>query len=81
MNREMLCVTGELVGELVVGNAIGIVANNVILPKCDRTVDKIGVVLGTMVVSWMIGREWAKKYYKWCDHTFHTDNAYIIDRL
>ena len=81
MDRETICEIGELVGEAMLGAAIGITASNTIIPKCETKIEKIMVVLGGSVGCWMIGRAWCKAYYKWFDYVFETDHAYEIKFL
>ena len=81
MDREAKCIIGEVVGELILGSTIGIITNNVLIPKCNTTVEKMGVALGAVVGSWMLGRAWGKTYLKWYDCVFDTDHKCDIDNL
>ena len=81
MYRETKCIIGEVVGELILGSSIGILTNNVVMPKCKTTVEKLGVMLGTAVGGWMLGRVWCKTYLKWYDCVFDTDHKDCIDNL
>lgn len=81
MKKETKCKIGEVVGEVVLGLAVGVVTDNIVYPKCNNKIEKIAVTLGTGVGSWMLGRAWAKTYYKFCDEVFDTDFEDVIDAL
>ena len=81
MKTETKCMIAETVGELMLGGAVSIVLQNHVYPECDNKTEKVIVTLGTMVGSWMLGRAWAKTFYKFCDGVFDADFEDIIDAL
>ena len=81
MHKETACVVGEFVGEVVLGAALGTAVNKTIMSKCDNPVEKGVIYLGTLVGGWMVGRVWAKQWYKFCDAAFDTDFEEVIENL
>lgn len=81
MNKETMCKVGEVAGEVILGLATGVAVENIVYPKCNNKLEKVAVTLGTGIGSWMIGRVWAKHYYKFCDVVFDTDFEDMIDAL
>lgn len=81
MKTETKCLIAEAVGEVMLGGAIGVGLVNHVYPKCDNKTEKVVMTLGTMVGGWMIGRAWAKTFYKFCDGVFDVDFEDIIDAL
>lgn len=73
MNKTMKkCVIAEQVCEGLIGGAIGVVLCKTVIPKCNGFEATV-VALGTGALGWMIGRDFAKKFYKFCDNTFETE--------
>ena len=72
MKKETKCLIAEFVGEAFMGTAIATVLTKFVYSKCDK-VEKIMVTVGTLPVSWMLGRAWAKKWLKFCNETFDTN--------
>lgn len=66
------CVIAEQVCEGLIGGAIAIVLGKTVIPKCDGFEATV-VTLGTGALGWMVGRGFAKKFYKFCDDTFDTE--------
>lgn len=80
MDKETKCVLAEATCELVLGAAIGVGLNKFVLPKCDA-IEKVVVTAGTCVGGWMLGRGFAKQFYKFCDYAYGTDFSDIIENL
>lgn len=73
MNKTMKkCVMAEQVCEVLIGGASAIILNKTVTPKCNG-LETIVVTLGSGVLGWMVGRGFAKKFYKFCDDTFDTE--------
>ena len=72
MKKEDVCGIVELLGEVFIGGAIGIITRRTILPKCDKG-EKLIVGLGSLVMSGMIGRTFYKGFYKMCDEILDTN--------
>lgn len=72
MKKEDVCGIVELLGEVFIGGAIGIITRRTILPKCDKG-EKLIVGLGSLVMSGMIGRTFYKGFYKACDEIVGTN--------
>lgn len=81
MTIEKKCEIAEQVCEFTLGAAIGIVTTGCVLPKCKNGLEKAVVMLGTGIGGWMIGRSFAKQFYKFCDVVFDTDFSDITDVL
>ena len=79
--KEKKCVAVEQVCEALIGGAIGVVLVNNVFPKCNSTVEKIVVSLGTGAASFFAGRAFAKKFYKYCDDFHGTDFSDVIEKL
>lgn len=79
METKEKCKIAEQVCEFVLGGAIGACTNQV-LPKCSKF-EKVFVVSGAVIGSWVAGRIFAKHFYKFCDSTFDTDFSIEIDQL
>lgn len=79
--KEKKCVAVEQVCEALIGGAIGIVLARNVLPKCDDTVEKVIVTLGTGVASFFTGRAFAKKFYTYCDQYHGTDFSDVTKKL
>lgn len=73
MKKETKCVIGEVVGEVILGAAVGIAELKFVDPHLNTKFEKTAIHMGTMVGSWMLGRAWAKEYYGFCDKMFGTD--------
>lgn len=80
METEQKCKIAEQIGEFVLGMAVGAVLNNTVLPKCNKF-EKAIVVTGAGISSWMLGRTFAKHFYKFCDAAFDTDFSIEIENL
>lgn len=80
MNKTMKkCVIAEQVCEVLIGGASAIILNKTVTPKCNG-LETIVVGLGSSVLGCMVGRSFAKKFYKFCDDTFDTefeDDGYL----
>lgn len=73
MNKTMKkCVVAEQVCEVLIGGASAIILNKTVIPKCNG-LETIVVGLGGSVLGWMVGRGFAKQFYKFCDATFDTE--------
>ena len=72
MKKEDVCGIVELLGEVFIGGAIGIITRRTILPKCNKG-EKLIVGLGSLVMSGMIGRTFYKGFYKMCDDIVGTN--------
>ena len=81
MEKETKCVIGEQIGEVLIGGAIAIVVDKTIFPKLDGFRDEFIVTAGTIVGTWMIGRAWAKSWFKFCDAVFDTDFEDVYEML
>lgn len=73
MTTESKLMIAETIGEGLIGGAIGVVVVNNILPECDNKHDKVLVTAGGIIVSWLLGRKFAKEFYEWGDAVFDTD--------
>lgn len=71
--KELLCIAGEWVCETAIGYAGGILAREYILPKCIAKGEKVFALGGVYAAGWLIGRRFAKEFYKFCDQTFDMD--------
>ena len=80
MKKEIGCIIVTYTMEALMGVAIGVVIKNNVYPKCT-SVEKALVLVGTCVGSWMLGREFDKRFLKWCDNVFDTDFKEVIDAL
>lgn len=65
-------VVAEQVCEVLIGGAMGIVLCKTVIPKCN-TIESIVVAAGSGLVSGLVGREFAKKFYKFCDSVHGTN--------
>ena len=72
MKKESMCELTELLGEAILGGAIGIITRKTILPKCEKG-EKLIVCLGTLVMCGMVGRSFGKGFYKMCDDIVGTN--------
>lgn len=81
MTNETKCVIAERVMEGLMGGAIGIGLTKFVYPKCNAA-EKVVVTLGACAASWVLGREFGKKFFKWCDNSVEdVDFEYVIDEL
>ena len=81
MEKETKCMIGEQIGEVIIGGSMGIITKNMILPHCDTVCEKIIVSLGAGLGGFVIGRKWAKQWFKFCDATFDTDFEDVCETL
>lgn len=80
MTKEEKCMIAETIGEAILGAAIGVCLDKTVMPKCNGC-EKAVVALGTAVGGWMIGRSFAKTFYKFCDGVFDTEFEDAIEKL
>ena len=80
MDKEAKCVLAEQVGEVFIGATIATCVEKVVFPHCNPA-EKLVVGVGTMIGSWMVGRAWAKQFYKFCDAAFDTDFEDVTEQL
>ena len=80
MTKEKKCYYAEMIGEALMGAAVATCINKTVMPKCNGC-EKIAVTLGAAVGGWMIGRSFAKTFYKFCDEVFDTDFSDTIEKL
>lgn len=81
MEKEVKCLLAEQVGEVILGGSLALILDKTVLPKCDNGAEKLLVTAGGMIGGWMLGREWAKKWYKFCDSAFDTDFEDVYEDL
>lgn len=81
MEKEVKCMIGEQIGEVLIGGAIAVIVDKTVFPKLDKVGEKLIVSAGACVAAWMIGREWAKKWFKFCDVTCDTDFEDVYEAL
>lgn len=72
MDKQVACIAAEFVCEAFIGGALGIGVNKLVVPHCNKA-EKAVVTVGTSILGWAIGREFAKKFYKFCDAKFDTE--------
>lgn len=56
----------ETICECAMGAAIGVCLRNTILPKCTG-LEKVLVLTGGSVASWMLGRKFYKEFMEACE--------------
>lgn len=78
--KEKVCIAVEIASELAMGAAISILQRKFVDPHLSKG-EKILVDIGTMPAAWMLGRSFAKMWYKFCDAAFDTDFEDVIECL
>ena len=81
MEKETKCMLAEQVGEVIIGGSLAVIIGKTVLPKCDNGFEKLVVSAGGAIGGWMLGREWAKKWLKFCDTAFDTDFEDVYEDL
>ena len=72
MKKELLCMAGEIIGELIIGGAIAMITNDSIA-KHDNKTEQTIIALGSVIVAGLAGKAFSKEYYKICDVLFDTE--------
>ena len=73
MNKDLIAVIGEQVGEVALGYTIGAAGFEFMKAHCDKTIDKVMVTGGTLIGAFLAGRVWAKHYVEFVNDMFGTD--------
>lgn len=81
MEKETKCMIGEQVGEALIGGAMSVVITKTIFPKLNGFGEKFVVTAGSGVGAWIIGRAWAKSWFKFCDQVFDTDFEDVYEKM
>ena len=80
MKKEIGCIIATYTMEALMRVAMGIVIKNNVYPKCT-SVEKALVLSGSCIGAWFLGREFDKRFLKWCDIVFDTDFKEVTDAL
>lgn len=73
MDKNLVAVIGEQVGEVAIGSTIGIVGGNYIVSHCNTTIEKVVVAGGSIIAGFPAGKVWAKHYTEFVNDMFGTD--------
>ena len=71
--KQTLCSIGEMACECIIGGAIGVASGKFIQRTNCTKGQGLVVTLGSALGAWLIGRKFAKEYYRVCDDQLGTD--------
>jgi hypothetical protein len=77
--KETACVVAEVIGEVVMGLAVGVLQQKCTNPKLTK-VEKVIVDIGSVPACWMLGRAWGRTWFKFCDNVLGTEFG-LADKL